>query len=77
MYIGREKIAEDLRGALRDEAEYLLRSRLWDVLQASIEQEAINLALIQSAEWNHVLSAKQLHHYRHFINNVIHLLARP
>lgn len=76
IYLGREKVSDDLRGVLRDEAEYFLRSRLWEVIQASIEQEAINLALIQSAQWDHVLSAKQLHHYRHFVNNVIHKLAK-
>lgn len=76
IFVGREGLTEDIRSVLRDEAEYIKNSRLWEIVSASIEQEAIELALLQSSNFDHVLSAKQLHHFRHFVNNVIHILAK-
>lgn len=76
IYIGKEKITEQLRGVLRDEAEYIQKSRLWEVLNATVTNEAYTIALIQSANYEHVLNAKQLHHWAHVMRNVIHILAK-
>lgn len=74
--VGGEKLADDVRSLMRDEARFILNSELWRVLHASIINEAVDMALFQSADWDHVLSAKQLHHYAHFMRNVIHMLSK-
>lgn len=76
VFIGKEEITEQLRSVLRDEAEYIQHSRLWEILNASIVNEAYDIALIQSKDFDAVLSAKMLHHWAHFLRNVIHSLAK-
>lgn len=76
IYIGRDKVDATLRSLLRDEAKNLQTTRLWEILNASVVNEAYNLALIQSTDFEQVLSAKMLKHWAHFMLNVIHLLAK-
>lgn len=76
VYIGGEEVADTLRSVLRDEAEYISNSRLWELLNNAIIQEASNLALLQSTDWNHILSAKQLYHYGHVFRNILFTLKK-
>lgn len=76
IYIGKEKVTPQVRSILRDQAKYIQTSHLWEILSASILNEAVDIALMQSTNFDHVLSAKMLRHYRHFVNNVVHLLAK-
>jgi hypothetical protein len=76
IYIGGEEITPELRDVLRDQARSLQTSQLWEILNASITNEAINLALIQSTNYDHVQFAKALHHFAHFIHNSVHTLAK-
>lgn len=76
VFIGRQPIDNALRGVLRDEALYIDKSRFWELLSASIIQESADMALLQSAEWNHVLSAKMLHHWMHVMRNMLHALKK-
>ena len=76
IYIGTDKIEATLRSLLRDEAENLQKTRLWEILNASVLNEAYNLALLQSKNFDEVVSAKMLKHWSHFMLNVIHKLAK-
>lgn len=76
VFIGGIEVTPQLRSTLRDEAEYIQSSRLWEVLNASILNEAYDIALIKSKDFDQVLSAKLLHHWAHFMRNVIHTLAK-
>jgi hypothetical protein len=76
IFIGGEKVSPELRGILRDQARYLATSQLWEIMQATIIQEAADLALMQSLNWEHTLVAKQLHHWGHVFRNLIHTLAK-
>lgn len=76
VFLGKKKISPDLRAALRDQARALQSSQLWDILDASITNEAANLALIQSTDFSQVRFAKALHHWNHFLRNVVHTLAK-
>lgn len=76
VFIGGRPVTPEIRSLLRDEAKYLQQTQLWEVLSASLVNEAIDMALFQSSEWDHVLAAKQLHHYTHFVRNVIHTLSK-
>lgn len=76
VYIGREPVTEQMRSVLRDEAEHIQSSRLWEILNASVLNEAYSLALIQSKDFDNVQFAKALHHWAHFMRNVVHTLAK-
>lgn len=78
--IGGEEITEQMRGILRDQAENLLTTQLWEVLHASIVNEAYQLALMQSGKSGDIEKdvrfEKALHHWAHFMRNVIVKLAK-
>lgn len=76
IYIGKDKIDQTLRSVLRDEAKNIQSSRLWEILNASAINEAYNLALIQSKNFDEVTSAKMLKHWSFFMVNVIHTLSK-
>lgn len=76
IYLGREKITPELRSILKDQAKYMQTSQLWEILNASVVNEAYTIALIQSKDFDQVLSAKMLHHWQHFLKNIIHTLAK-
>ena len=65
-----------MRDLLREQAKYLQTSQLWETLNATITNEASNLALIQSTNFDQVLSAKMLHHWNHVLKNMIYKLAK-
>jgi hypothetical protein len=76
VYIGRELVTQQMRDVLRDQARYLKTTNLLEILDATITNEAANLALIQSANFDHVQYAKALHHWNHVLKNMIHALAK-
>ncbi len=76
IYIGKEKIQPQIRSLLRDEAEVLKNTRLWEILNASVINEAYFLALDKSEDFKHVRFAKAMKHWSFFMMNVIHLLAK-
>lgn len=71
IYLGKEKIKPDVRELLKDQSKWLLTSQLYDILRATITNEASNLALVQSKEWDHVLSAKMLWHWQFVLENLL------
>lgn len=76
IYIGKELVTPQMRDALRDQARYLKTTNLLEIIDATITNEASNLALIQSANFDHVQYAKALHHWNHVLKNMIHALAK-
>ena len=76
IYIGGQLVDKQMRELLRDQAEYILRSDLWEIFNATITNEAANLSLVQSTNWEHVTTAKMLHHWTHVMKNIVVLLAK-
>lgn len=76
IYIGREEITPEKLSILKEEAKYIEKTELWEILNASVTNEAYTIALIQSLDFESVKSAKMLHHWGHFMRNVIHILSK-
>jgi hypothetical protein len=76
IYIGGELVSDTIRGILRDQAKSFSTTNLYDILDATITNEAANLALIQSANFDHVQYAKALHHWNHVLKNMINALSK-
>jgi hypothetical protein len=76
LVIGGVEIHPDIRDALREQAKSLDTSQLWEILNASLANEAIDLSLIQSSNFEHVQFAKALWHYSVFMRNVVAILAK-
>lgn len=76
IYIGGTKVTEQMRALLKDQAQIFLTSNLYEILDATITEEAIDLALRQSTNYEHVLTAKMLHHWNHVMKNLINALAK-
>lgn len=76
IFIGGREITKELRDALRDEARTLQRTRLWEIMNASVTDQAAKIALIESQDFEHVRFAKALHRWAYFMANVVHTLAK-
>lgn len=80
IFIGNTEIPDPLRGVLKDQAENLLTTQLWEILHSTAVVEAYELALKQSGKSGDIAEdvkfAKALHHWAHFMNNVIVKLAK-
>lgn len=76
VYIGKEKVTEQVRGILRDEARNYEKTMLYEILNASVINESYHLALIQSIEFDQVRFAKAMKHWSHFMRNVINSLSK-
>lgn len=74
--IGGVKLPNEIRDILREQAKYLDSSQLWEILNASIADESVNLALIQSTNFDHVQFAKALWHYSSFMKKIVLLLSK-
>src|ERR1035437_2729131 len=72
IYIGKEEIKPELLAILKEQAKYLESSQIYEILNATIINEANNMALIQSTEWEHILSAKMLHHWNYVLRNMVY-----
>lgn len=76
IYIGNEKITQEMRDLLREQAKYLKTSQIIDLLDATIINESSNLALIQSTNFAHVEFAKALYHWNIVFKNMILILSK-
>lgn len=74
--IGGQPIDKILRDSLREESKFIETSRLWEVLEATIIQEASNMALIQSKDMDHVNIAKMLYHWAFVFKNMVYKLSK-
>ena len=76
LFIGGEPIKSEIKEVLKDQAEYLKTSQLYEILLATLKNEAGNLALIQSKDWDNVLYAKAMHHNIYVFENLIKCLTK-
>lgn len=74
-YLGENEMTLQELEILQRDAEVFLNTRLFDVLNKTIQDEAYSMSLIESKEWNHVLSAKMLHHWNYVLVQMIIKLA--
>ena len=74
--IGGQEIQPQIISHLKDEANSLLQSEIWSILEASILNESMRLALTESASWDHVLSAKMLKHWHFFLKKLLTQIAK-
>jgi len=74
LYIGGEELKPEMADILKTQAHNLSLSELYEVLKATIESEAINIALIQSQNFEQVQFAKALHHMIFMFDNIINKL---
>lgn len=75
-YINNVPIQDNLRSSLRDEARNFQTTRLYSLLDERITNEAMQMSLNNSQNWEHVLSAKQLYHWNHVMKNIVHKLSQ-
>lgn len=75
--IGGMPIDEQMRETLREETDYILRSNFLEIFDATLTNEAAEMALIQSLNMNHVEIAKMLHHLNFVWKNMLLSLAKP
>ncbi len=80
IYIGKVLATEQMRSLLKDQAENFKTSNLFEIINATIIQEASDLALLQSGKSgsieDDVRFAKALHHVNHVITNMINALSK-
>ena len=76
IYIGTNKLTDQERDILRGQAKYLQTSQLWEILNATIVNEAADISLRQSQNFEHVQNGKMLYHWGHVFKNLITTLAK-
>jgi len=76
IFIGGNAVTEQMRSLLRDQARTFQTSNLFEILDATIVNESADLALKQSANFEHVQYAKALYHWNHVLKNIVHALAK-
>ena len=76
IYIGGQKITEDLLRTLESDAQFIKGSRLYEIFTSSIINEAASLALKQSQNWEHVQYAKALYQWHKFLDAIITRLTK-
>jgi hypothetical protein len=78
-YIGGVEVQPQVLEVLKDQARYFVKSQLLELLDATLKNEAANLAVIQSGSSGDivrdVMSAKMLHHWNFVLQNMIVKLA--
>jgi len=68
--IGGEEPTDQLLQSLKNDAEYILRSRLWEILIVSAREETVKMFL-QSSNMEHVQFGKALRHWTNFMSSII------
>lgn len=70
IYLGNEKVRPEYLDVLRTQASNLKRSELWDILSATLKNEASSSAL-KSLNWDNVQFAKALQYYVIAIDTIL------
>ncbi len=74
-YLGDKEMTQQELDILKRDAEVFLNTRLFEVINSTVQDEAYRMSLIGSTDWNHVLSAKMLHHWNFVMVNMLIKLA--
>lgn len=75
IYIGGEIVSETMRSILRDQAKNFQTTNLFEILNATITNEASNL-LLQSGNMEHLQYGKALHYWNKILKKTINALAK-
>lgn len=70
IYLGGEKIRPEYLDVLKTQAATLKKSELWEILSATIKNEASESAL-KSLNWDNVQFAKALRYYVTIIDKIL------
>ena len=73
IYIGGEKITEQVLGVLREQVKYLKTSNLFEILNATAINEAASLAM-KADTLEHLQFAKALQYWNKIFNKLINAL---
>ena len=74
-FLGGEEIKGDILSLLKDEARYIEKSQLWELLHAAVLNEAARSAF-ESSNWENVQFAKALKYYDTIIRNILSSLTK-
>jgi hypothetical protein len=76
IYIGGNEITAQEREMFRKEAQNIKVGYLWEIINSTIDNEANNIALKQSKDFDEVKFAKALSHWSFVFKNIITILAK-
>ena len=74
--IGGEEIKADIRSLLKDQAKYIETSQFYEILNATIINEAFNLGVLQSKDFDNVQFGKALVYTNNIIKKMIKGLSK-
>jgi hypothetical protein len=76
VYMGGVLIDEDLLDTIEQQARDWKTSQLYEIIQSTCINEAIDCALIQSTDFEAVVAAKMLYHWSLKFKDIIDILAK-
>ena len=74
--IGGFELTKEQRSLLKDQATNFMSSQLWEVISSTLINEASNLALKKSANWDHVNFAKALDYTQSTVEKMLKALTK-
>lgn len=72
--IGGEEVRPEVLVALKGQAKFIKTSQLFEIINATIKNQAFELGVQQSKDWDNVLYAKALLYYCQVFNKIINRL---
>ena len=75
IYIGGEEIKPAMLDVLKGQAKFIKTSNLFEIFNATIMNEAFDLGVSQSKNWDNVLYAKALIYWNTVFNKIIKKLS--
>lgn len=76
VFINREPITKDEIKVLKEEIKYLTRCRIWSIFQETLRQKAIEKAVMQSTNFEHVLAGKMMVHSLGIIKSIVETIQK-
>jgi hypothetical protein len=70
-YINQEPITKEKAGQLKSEADLLDKFLLWNILQETVKQKAINIAVMDSTNFEQVMFGKAMIHNLGIIKAIV------
>jgi len=76
MFIGNEEVKPELLDVLKTQAKNLSTSEIYEIFKSTLINEAADIALNQSQNYEHVLFAKAIKHWVFVMDNIIMKLSK-
>lgn len=76
LYLGGEEMTEPEIKAIKEEIKYLDKTRVWHIFQETLRQKAIDKAMLNSTEWEHVLAGKMMIHSLGIFKSIVEAIKR-